>query len=312
MKSLLHIFLFVLLLSQQHYTQWTNQNPVPDGNDLENVFFINDNIGWIVGSDGFIMKTTNTGLDWIHQNSGTVNDLKEIKFIDIETGWAVGDSGTIVKTTDGGLNWFSLSSGTTNNLWSLHFLDSDTGWVVGWEGTILKTTNGGTSWISQNVFTYYDLLSVCFVNDSTGWAVGVTNADNLELNSIRIADSCLILKTTNRGESWIKQGEDLYPSETRFTAFLTVEFIDENNGFVGGGVKPTDFWRVAKTTDGGETWSACSLNTTESEEFEEVNEDLSWSWYWGGVQIYSLKIVNNGFCVKGSLNCGSGNISSNN
>jgi photosystem II stability/assembly factor-like uncharacterized protein len=305
MKALLHILIFILLLTQQYYSQWTNQNPVPDGNDLENVFFINDNIGWIVGSDGFIMKTTNTGIDWIHQNSGTVNDLKEIKFIDIETGWAVGDSGIIIKTTNGGLDWTSLSSGTTNNMWSLHFLNSDTGWVVGWGGTILKTTNGGNSWTSQNVFTHYDLFSVCFVNDSTGWAVGVTNANTNRTST----DSCLILKTTNRGESWFKQGEELFtPYDTRNTAFLTVEFIDESNGFVGGGTKPNDYRRVAKTTNGGEIWIESNLNISESEEFERENENLSWSWYWGGVQDIFFKDINNGFFVKGSLNCSWGGI----
>jgi photosystem II stability/assembly factor-like uncharacterized protein len=98
------------------YPQWTNQNPVPNGNDLWSTFFVDDNIGWIVGSDGFIKKTTNSGLDWIQQNSGTTLTLKSIQFINLNTGWICGEGGLILKTTNGGINWFSLTSGTNRAL----------------------------------------------------------------------------------------------------------------------------------------------------------------------------------------------------
>ena len=42
MKSFLQILLFFLLITQIHYPQWTNQNPVPDGNNLWSTFFIDD------------------------------------------------------------------------------------------------------------------------------------------------------------------------------------------------------------------------------------------------------------------------------
>ena len=69
-KSLLFILLFIISLASS-YPQWTNQNPVPEGNDIWSTFFVDDNTGWIVGSDGFIKKTSNAGIDWIQQNSGT-------------------------------------------------------------------------------------------------------------------------------------------------------------------------------------------------------------------------------------------------
>ena len=71
MKKLLLYILIFIFSSFNTYPQWTNQNPVPDGNDLWSTFFVDDNTGWIVGSDGFIKKTTNAGHEWIQQNSGT-------------------------------------------------------------------------------------------------------------------------------------------------------------------------------------------------------------------------------------------------
>ena len=116
MKSFLQTFLFFLLITQILYSQWTNQNPVPDGNDLWSTFFVDDNTGWIVGSGGFITKTTNAGNEWIEQNSGTTSTLKSVQFINQNTGWICGEGGLILKTTDGGLNWVSLSEWNNRTL----------------------------------------------------------------------------------------------------------------------------------------------------------------------------------------------------
>ena len=69
---------------------------------LWSTFFVDDSTGWIVGSGGFIKKTTNAGNEWILQNSGTTLILKSVQFVDQNTGWICGESGLILKTTNGG------------------------------------------------------------------------------------------------------------------------------------------------------------------------------------------------------------------
>ena len=131
MKFILQILLFFLLITQIHYSQWTNQNLVPNRDTLWSTFFIDDNTGWIVGTNGFIKKTTNAGNEWIEQNSGTTSILKSIQFVDQNTGWICGQGGLILKTTNGGQNWFSVTSGTTQHLTDIQFCDAYTGYVVG-------------------------------------------------------------------------------------------------------------------------------------------------------------------------------------
>ena len=155
MKKLYLITFFVILISSIIHSQWINQNPVPDGNNLWSTFFVDDNTGWIVGSEGFIIKTTNAGLDWVQQNSGTTVILKSVQFVNLNTGWICGEGGLILKTTNGGQNWFSLTSGTTEHLTDIHFYDVDTGYVVGYDGTILKTTDGGSVWSSSILWYLY-------------------------------------------------------------------------------------------------------------------------------------------------------------
>jgi photosystem II stability/assembly factor-like uncharacterized protein len=225
------------------YPQWTNLNPVPDGNDLHSVFFADDNNGWIAGSDGFIIKTTNAGDDWTEQTSGTNARLKSIKFVDSYTGWIVGDSGTIIKTTDSGLNWFAQPSGTAQNLNDLYFYDANIGWAVGDSGTILKTSNGGSTWNLNTIDSVTKLNQVDFVNAFVGWTVGAG-----------ISSSGILLKTTDGGFSW----EDLSDFLINGNSLYSIDFIDENVGSIGDDLNRTPF----VSTDGGYTWNQSTVTIT--------------------------------------------------
>jgi hypothetical protein len=66
------------------------------------IYFTDSNTGWVVGSYGTIIKTTNGGTNWFSQNSGTTNVLYSVYFIDSNTGWAVGSNGTVLRTSNGG------------------------------------------------------------------------------------------------------------------------------------------------------------------------------------------------------------------
>jgi photosystem II stability/assembly factor-like uncharacterized protein len=288
MKSYLLTLFFFLLIAQMNYPQWTNQNPVPDGNDLWSTFFIDDSTGWIVGSAGFIKKTTNAGNEWIEQNSGTTLILKAVQFVDQNTGWICGESGLILKTNDGGVSWDSLASGTTQHLTDIHFYDADTGYVVGFNGTLLKTTNGGANWTSLSSGATIDLYAIDFVDAFIGYAVGGGNANRT------------FLKTTDGGTSWMDKSSG-FPSIVG--PCLAVKFIDANTGCIGGGLIYSKF--IYKTTDGGENWVASSFINPPLEKKERISgEQLSPYDYYNYVGINSIyfKDSNKGYATAGDYN----------
>ena len=268
--------------------QWTNQNPVPDGNNLWSTFFINDSTGWIIGSDGFIKKTTNAGLDWLQQSSNTNLTLKSVRFFDENRGWICGENGLILKTTNGGQNWFELTSGTTNQLTDIHFCDSSCGYAVGYSGTILKTTNGGTSWFSQSSDPTYDLYSTDFVDALIGYAVG---------GDFRVFGyNYKILKTTDGGLNWV---EKPIPGDYQsWSSLNTVEFVDANTGWIGCGVGgDIGEGSILKTTDGGETWTEQNfslLKKTKVNDRENYHPDDG-----NGIRSIFFKDSNIGYAVGG-------------
>lgn len=79
-----------------------------NGNSYYDIFFIDDNTGYVIGEDGEISITENCGKDWIVLDSSTDKDLLSICFTDINTGYAVGSGGIILKTTNGGCSLKAL------------------------------------------------------------------------------------------------------------------------------------------------------------------------------------------------------------
>ncbi len=178
-------------------------------------FFIDENIGWVVGRYGTILKTIDGGDNWTFQESHTNELLLSAYFVDQDTGWVVGDR-IILKTTNGGQDWTSQDCKTSDSFKSVYFVNADTGWVVGgWSAAImLKTIDGGENWILENSGFADGLRSVHFINDSTGWIAGETGS---------------IFTTVDAGECWIQQEcHDIQ------STLLSIYFTDVDSGWIVG------------------------------------------------------------------------------
>lgn len=103
---------------------------------LNSVFFINQNVGWIVGADGKIFATNNGGKRWREQNSKVTQNLFDVCFINTAEGWAIGDEGLILHTTTAGNVWEADNTNTRHKLERI-FYNGEKAWIVGFGGTIM-------------------------------------------------------------------------------------------------------------------------------------------------------------------------------
>jgi photosystem II stability/assembly factor-like uncharacterized protein len=226
----------VLILSGFTKAQWYPQNS-GTANSLEQVFFINENIGWTFEGQK-IYKTINGGNDWFLQRSEDSLYLTKIFFITENIGWytfntlyPVEHSG-VCKTTNGGISWnLQLNTGQFVQLSDIEFTDTLNGWCIGvWQlgmGYSYKTTNGGLIWDLFEGPTLMQ-LGLFFINSDTGWIAGST-----------------IKRTTNSGLNWDEQ-LNIEPN------FLTwIKFVNSNTGWASG------LWYnpgIYKTINGGQIW----------------------------------------------------------
>lgn len=210
-------------------------------NILYGINFLNESLGYSVGYNGKILKTTNGGINWIPIKNPYCSYLYSAISVfstNPNNTYIVGNAGNIIRTTNGGKSWTRQVLGTTYNLLKIFFIDQNTGFIVGEKGAIFKTTNGGDVWFTTNANIKGNLWSVVMINSNTGFIAG---------------DNALILKTTDGGSSWISKNS-VVDSLTNY-GLTSISFGDSKTGMAAGenGV-------ILKTTNGGENWTRLKTN----------------------------------------------------
>jgi len=127
-------FLFILLFVTNNYSQdeWFWQNPLPQGNSLFNVQFVDSTMAYAVGEAGTIMKTIDAGITWdvAHYTGGTDKILKSLFFLNENEGWVGGYDGKLLHTSNAGASWDSLTGHTYKIVEGISFSDSLSGIIV--------------------------------------------------------------------------------------------------------------------------------------------------------------------------------------
>lgn len=229
--------------------------------DLNDIFFIDGNRGWIAGYSGTILSSTNAGESWLPQFSGTSRSLGGIFFTDSYNGWSVGQYGTMLRTSNNGTNWSLPGTSISNSLEEVTFSDPNNGWAVGDFGTVMKYN--GYSWSRQNSGTNYDLMDIDFVNNYNGWAVGSYGT---------------IIRTTDGGQTWTPQ----YSGTTN--ALYGVDFINSFEGWAVG-----SNGAILLTQNGGQTWTRQTNNASyvTLTDVDFTNSTNGWVVGWGGTILYT-------------------------
>ena len=219
--------------------------------DLYSVWFPVPDIGLTVGSNGLIIKTTDSGGSWFTRSSGTSRSLWSVFFRDTNTGWAVGGHYTfgnvILKTTDLGETWLEKPCSESDGiLRDIYFVNDNVGWAVGYKADgsiIVKTTDGGENWQTLNSgVADCRLETVFFLNENLGWVGGLRDYFG--------SPKVVILKTTNGGDTWISQ------ISSKLGNIHSIRMCDENIGWaIGlGDLFGNQYGLNYETTDGGNSW----------------------------------------------------------
>src|SRR5256885_15681266 len=84
---------------------------------LHSVYFLDQNRGWVAGSNGTLLKTTDSGATWNKVSTFTRDTLRDVYFADDNRGWLLAECDLLklktndearsylLKTNDGGIMW---------------------------------------------------------------------------------------------------------------------------------------------------------------------------------------------------------------
>jgi photosystem II stability/assembly factor-like uncharacterized protein len=101
-------------------------------------------LGWLVGANGVLRRTDDSGVTWVAQETGA--DIQTVFFDRAgQRAWAVGSNGAVLSTARDSDTWQQHRSGS-ERLLDVVFADAAHGMIVGYRGTILTTDDAGATW----------------------------------------------------------------------------------------------------------------------------------------------------------------------
>lgn len=214
---------------------------------LHTVYFLNESRGWVAGSNGALLSTTDGGETWTTLQRPSEDAIRDIYFSDATTGWIVCERDIyklktkdeartyLMKTVDAARTWQRVNlTGTDGDarLVRAIFMEGGLqGWAFGEAGALYSTRDGGVSWSRRPSPTRYLLLGGTFLDKDHGWLVGA---------------GATILQTWDGGETWRAGLVD-----ARDVRFTSVSFVEPRIGWAVGSAG-----RIFMTLDGGRTWRA--------------------------------------------------------
>ena len=282
---------------------------------LRSVYFLDQHRGWVAGSGGTLLQTTDGGESWKKLFPLTRDTLLDVYFADENVGWLIAERDMLklksndeacsylLKTEDGGFSWrriFLNNSDTNARLVRLVFTDSQRGWVFGESGVVFATRDGGARWMRQPSPTKHLLLGGAFAPDGHGLLVGaaativqtndagaswqtgiVRDAENARFTSASFVGASFGWAVANGGQIFATRdaGRTWFAQRSNVEAdLLDVKFINPTEGWAVGvnGL-------VLHTTDGGVRWFAESSSTSHVlQRVFFVDRDHGWAVGFGG------------------------------
>jgi len=235
-------FIIVLLISQfTLFSQSVNWlNPKPSGEDFFDIAFSDAQHGWMVGTNGAVFYTSDTGHTWQALTPFTNQRLLQIVFINSTKMLIMGETSLFI-SNDGGYNWNTLCDISPSNFSKITFTSSNNGFALitneNGQKAFAKSTDGGASWtILQQPVDWNDF-------DASS-----------ETEIMAVAD-LNILKSTDGGISF----QNIY-SENQSRTWHAILYVSNNCWIAAGYTNNYGEARILRTTDDGINWNVIYLD----------------------------------------------------
>ena len=249
-------------------------------------WFVNRLTGFLVLADGTVFRTDNNGATFAQKNplpgtrapGGTATPV-DLRFLTDQIGVGATSDGKLFRTTDGANSW-TLVADTARATHSFFFVDPNNGYAVGDGSLFLVTKDGGATWTPKDIgipptnlrSIQCATLKLCVMTTDAGTALVRTDdgGDTAKLvtpspdktfaagfaSPTRIAaggENGATALSDDAGLTFAPIGGRLSGTYSRVRA----------GGQSGTAFAPGDNGSLAKTTDGGKTWTRGNVATSE-------------------------------------------------
>lgn len=244
-RKILIVVCCLLCFQTARSAEWTRQKSGTLA-WLHDVYFFDENKGFVAGSGGTFLATVDGGKTWTKQNVPTADSVEQIHFLDEKTGWllcqtnqfargAGNASSYLLKTTDGGASWQKSDFGADKGrerIARIFSAKNNLTMAVGESGVLLALRDDGANWQRVASTTRNLLLDGAFADDFHAAIVGTGGN---------------ILFSDDAGASWNRA---LIAGDAK-TKFKRIFFVNKNAGWTVGAAGA-----IYQTVNGGKSWRA--------------------------------------------------------
>jgi photosystem II stability/assembly factor-like uncharacterized protein len=230
-------FFVTFILNNSGYTQIIDVAPWLTHNNLWTTEFYGENIVWVAGDSGIVLKSSDAGDSWIKLNTGFSFVPQKLSVIDslnlllrCKESYQIEAPVVFISSNDGGLTWNLVSFPFNDAVQTIWPFDINNWIAFGKNQMILRTSNGGNQWEIQsiNYSSEISFSSIYFIDTLNGW-LGARHST---------FDSTGLYRTIDGGLTWSKI----------HVGFMEAVFVNQDTGYA---IIP-DY--VIKTTNGGHDW----------------------------------------------------------
>ncbi len=212
---------------------------------LHDVYFVNENKGFVAGSGGAFLSTSDGGKTWTAAREKFTDDtIERIRFTDENNGWLLCQRDAynrgakspsyLLRTRDGGEHWereeFNFSGGRRERIAGIFFAKNGLAMANGESGALLVYDDEAKTWKRVASSTRYLLRDGVFTDDFHAIIVGAGGS---------------VLFSDDAGASWNKAA--IYGEQKPKLA--KVFFVNPKLGWTVGGAG-----KIYQTINGGKSW----------------------------------------------------------
>jgi photosystem II stability/assembly factor-like uncharacterized protein len=249
-------------------------------------WFVNRQTGFLVLADGTVLRTDNNGDTFGQKNAlpgtraaGGPATPVDLRFVTDQIGVGATSDGKIYRTTDGANSW-TVVSATNRAVHSFFFVDANNGFAVGDGSLFLTTKDGGATWAAKDLgipptnlrSIRCATLQLCVMTTDNGRAIVRTDDGGATAKlvapsqdpifAVDFASPTRIVAGGATGATAVSDdaGLNFTPIGGRLNGTFTRV---RAGGQAGTAFAPGDNGTLAKTVDGGKTWTRGNVSTSE-------------------------------------------------
>lgn len=246
---------------------WEELDIPNEGTRYDDIFFLNENLGWAANGWGYkTYKTTDGGDSWSLIFETPDEYQRNIEFLNENIGFLGTLTENFYKTTDGGATWEALNIPGVQAICGMDAVGDHTIYGCGayfQPAYIIKSTDSGETWQFIDMTPWADaLVEVLFEDEMNGYAAGSN------------PNGGVVLKTTDGGQTWT----ELYNSNIPGEMVWKLQVLFTNPDVIFGSVQSFEplNGKLIKSTDRGQSWVSREVPDSYIQAVGFITEDHGW------------------------------------